>query len=432
MFLTFAIIMLAAIGAGAWWYMHRAPAVSTAPAIYKTAAEADQYVRFDMEAYDLIQTNYWETMPDATLSDFFKKSLDKATGGSATLATSTREGTADMLAAAFKAATSTDAKLHLAQNVVIVALFNLRPNGRNQLFSQAQEKQLRQEVSNINPGNDLYANLGLADNASSSAVDAAYAAKQATLAKATTTEAKQELAKVTYAHTVLAQPTAKQLYDAQKIEPTLFVKRTGTTLYMNMTRVSPTTLYEFAIAIETASTTPGMDSMIIDVRGNLGGALDFLQAFLGLFMGQNQYAFDLYAHDTYDPQRTTQAAYPLLTRYKQIAIITDDMTQSTAELTAATFKRYHLAILVGKTTHGWGTVENTYPITTDIDPSAKYALLLVNHITLSNDNQPIEGHGVVPDIDTTVSGWQSSVPRYFSSPSMIAAVRTYAAEAPQK
>jgi len=33
--------------------------------------------------------------------------------------------------------------------------------------------------------------------------------------------------------------------------------------------------------------------MIIDLRGNIGGDLDFPQAFLGLFIGPNQYAFDL-------------------------------------------------------------------------------------------------------------------------------------------
>jgi C-terminal processing protease CtpA/Prc len=106
------------------------------------------------------------------------------------------------------------------------------------------------------------------------------------------------------------------------------------------------------------------------------------------------------------------------------------MTQSTAELTVATFKRLHLAHVVGVTTRGWGSVENTYPLQTVIDPNTSYALLLVNSLTLRDDNQPIEGNGVVPDVSITDKNWESGLSQYFRSPSLISAIEKTVTQPP--
>jgi len=309
-------------------------------------------------------------------------------------------------------------------------LYNLQPAGRDNLLSSAAEKKLRQEVANVNPSTDLYQNLGLQKGASVADVQKAAAVETKTLAASSSPAAKVALQKVTYAAQVLTNTNSKTLYDTAQIEPTLFSHIIGKTLYLNMTKVSPTTLQEFALAIDTASTTPGLDSMIVDLRGNIGGALDFLQGFLGLFIGSNQYAFDLYHQGDYQVQRTTQPQFSELAHFTNIAILTDNMTQSTAELTTATFKKFHLAKVVGGTTRGWGTVENTYPMQTVIDPNEQYALLLVNSITLRDDNQPIEGRGVDPDIDTSKPNWQNLLSKNFTSSSIISALKQEATNAP--
>ena len=172
--------------------------------------------------------------------------------------------------------------------------------------------------------------------------------------------------------------------------------------------------------------------MIIDLRGNIGGSLDFPQYFLGLFIGPNQYAFDLYHQDDYNAQRTTAERSYELARYKEIAILTDGMTQSTAELLAATFKRMRLAVVVGSKTRGWGTVENTFPLTTVIDPSQTFSLLLVHSLTLRDDEQPIEQNGVLPDVDISQKNWQNELVNYFSSPAMISAVKQAVSQPPMK
>jgi curved DNA-binding protein CbpA len=411
----FIALVLTAIvgGTGAWaWYSHMGPFAGPAAAAHATPAEADPYVRFDMEAYDLIKKNYWMESSQYDLPKLFALSAQKVTNASTTLATSTREATAAMLGDVFKTATSTDERRQWAKDTLTIVLYNLVPVGRDQLLSQKQETQLRQEVANVNPQKDLYGDLGLAKGASQSAVDTAYKQKSAELAASSSPAAKAELQKVAYAHNVLGSGVSKTLYDQSQAEPTVFGHAIGRTLYLDVQQIAPTTLVEFAAAIDNASTTP-LDSMIIDFRGNIGGALDFARFFLGLFMGPNQYAFDLFSQAQYQPQRTPENIPKIseLGRYAHIVILADHMSQSTAELTSSVLRRYHLATVVGERTRGWGSVENTYKLETVIDADTTYALELVNSLTLGADQQPIEQNGIAPDIDVGSADWKSAVRR---------------------
>lgn len=427
--IAFGVIGILILGGLAFYFFHSAPK-------YKTPAESDPFVRFDMEAYDLISANYW--IPPGGFSQFkapelpnlFQLALQKVAGGDPALATSTRAATAVMLGDAFKNATSTDAKRSLAVTTLQVVLYNLTPAGRDELLSQQEETALRQNEANVNPANDLYGDLGLSKGASAAAINAAYATKSAALSATTSEAGKAELQKASYAHEVLSSAAGKALYDSAGVEPSVFPHILGHTLYLSFDKMSPTTLQEFATAVDNASTTPGLESMILDFRGNIGGDLSLAPAFLGLFIGNGQYAFDLYHQGAEEPQRTTEPVFPELSRYGDIAVLTDDMTQSTAELAASELKRYRLAHIVGTKTHGWGSVENTYPLTTSIDPSISYALLLVNSLTLGTDENPIEQNGVVPDVDTSSAGWQTALSGYFRSPSLISALKSEAGKPP--
>jgi C-terminal processing protease CtpA/Prc len=428
-----AVLVLVAAG-GAYYYHARSEPAAAAAAQYKTPQEASPYVRFDMDVYDIIKANYWQQVQDSDLAQLYQLSLGKALGASTTpaLPSADRTGVAQMLAAAMAQATSTAAQAQLAEQVATIALYNLAPAGRSGLLSQQQQTALRDEVSNVHPSTDLYGDLGLAKGASAQDVAQAYAQKESDLKNATSSDAQAELAQAAYADQVLTNTNSKSLYDQAQIEPTVFSRILGKTLYINMTQVSPTSLEEFAYAVDAASTTPGLDSMIVDLRGNIGGALDFTQAFLGLFIGENQYAFDLFHQGDYDVQRTTQPKFDELDRFADIAFLVDNMTQSTAELTTAVFKKFRLAHVVGVTTRGWGTVENTFPIEAPIDPTQTFSVLLVHSITLREDNQPIEGRGVDPDVDTSKAGWQSQLSQYFRSASLIAALKEYATQPPLK
>lgn len=427
--LAVAGVLLIAGGAYYWYSVY-----STGQVTLKTPEERDLYVRFEMEAFDSIKTNYWKKLEEADLAQLFQLSLAKAANLNAppALTTNDRAGTAKMLKDAFNSATSTEARKQLALNTLIVALYNLAPAGRNSLYTSKEETAMRQEVANVNPETDLYGDLGLFKGASVAEVDNAYEEKKAVLAQATTTEAKAELERLAYAHKVLANAENKIRYDEKKIEPTTFTRVIGKTLYISMDKISPTTLQEFGIAIDNASTTPSLSSMILDLRGNIGGALDFPAYFLGLFVGQNQYAFDLYKQGDYETQRTMIGKFDELARYKEIAILTDSMTQSTAEVLTAIFKHFNLARVVGTTTRGWGTVENTFPLQSVIDPGEKYTLFLVRYLTLRDDGQPIEGVGVDPDVNTNEKNWREQLGAHFHSQSLIDAISQTAGKPPLK
>lgn len=428
----FTFIVLVGLVFGGAYYVKKNKKPEVKPIVYKTTFESDEYVRFGMEVYDSILKNYWAPHSQYDLSNFFKLGVEKVSGKSYTLSSTTREATAEMLSLAISSATSTEAKKNLALNTAIVVLYNLQPLGRNGILSTQQETQLRQTVANIDTSKNLYQNLDLEKGATPEQVVKAYEKKDEELKKATTTEAKAKREEIAYVKKVLTNPQSKSLYDQAGIEPTIFSHKIGDTLYLYISKISPTTFGEFAYAIDSASSTKKLNSMIIDFRGNVGGSLDFLQNFLGLFVGPNQYAFDLFHQGDYQVQRTVQPKFPLLGRYKEIAIITDNMTQSTAELTAATFKRLRLAKVVGTNTRGWGTVENTYPVETVIDPNVKYTLLLVNSVTLRDDNQSIEGMGVDPNIRTTEKNWKTQLAETFNTNSLIEALKKTAGVAPLK
>jgi len=59
-------------------------------------------------------------------------------------------------------------------------------------------------------------------------------------------------------------------------------------------------------------------------------------------------------------------------------------------------------------------------------------MLLVNSLTLRDDNQPIEGNGVVPNVDTSHSDWKQHLSDYFNSPSLVSALEETAVGAPLK
>ena len=89
---------------------------------------------------------------------------------------------------------------------------------------------------------------------------------------------------------------------------------------------------------------------------------------------------------------------------------------------AASFKKFHIGVVIGEHTKGWGTVERVFPIDNQFSDKEKYSLFLVHSITLRDDNQPIEGRGVDPDIKISDPNWQSQLLQYFNNPALVTSV----------
>ncbi|MBI5466308.1 MAG: hypothetical protein HY974_03400, partial [Candidatus Kerfeldbacteria bacterium] len=98
-------------------------------------------------------------------------------------------------------------------------------------------------------------------------------------------------------------------------------------------------------------------------------------------------------------------------------------TQSSAEVMAATLKKYNVGVLMGGTTRGWGTIENVFPFKTILDPNETYSAFLVHSVTLREDGQPIEGRGVEPVIKLSEAKWPEQLLAYYNYPGLVEAVR---------
>lgn len=384
---------------------------------YQTKYEKDEFVRFDMEIYDIIVENYWQKVDEKELAELFRLSLGKALGGTEeVLPSKDRQGVAKMLASAIKRIEEPKRK-GLAVDTGIVVLANLYPNGRSGLLSDKQETEFRDNVNNINRDKDLYVMLGLASGASIEEVAKEYGEKKALLEKDNSAEAKEELERLSYAYTVLSDTNTKAIYDETKMEPSVSSRvLSGNALYLDLSNITPATFQEIAVKLDSIDKVSRPSGIIIDLRGNVGGALDFAKYFLALFQGPNQYAFDLFQQGELNVERTPAIAkIESLEDIEDIAILTDESTQSTAELMSATFKRFNRAKVIGTQTKGHGTVENTFPIETTFDDTEKYSVLLVHSLTLRDDGEAIEERGVDPDVDINKLGWQSEVSKIFRS-----------------
>jgi C-terminal processing protease CtpA/Prc len=401
--------LLSGLFGSGYWYAHSQLAAAAASAT-STPDVADAFVRFDMEVYDIIQENYWQKASDADMAQLFRAALAQvAADPTAALAVPDRTGTERMLAIAFERA-GTSTRKELAVNLAIAVLTTLSPQGRSGLLTDAQETQFRDHVANVDRSHDLYQDLGAPQGASQQEVSAAFSKREAELAASSSPEAKKALEQARYAKQVLIATTTKALYDEAKIEPSLKSAMPDVhTLYLDLRQITPGSFAEFQQTVAALPADSPVSGIIIDLRGNIGGTLDFARYLLGLFVGPNQYAFDLFHKGELALNRTPAEvpAIPALARMEHVALLVNGMTQSTAELTASIFERQRLGIIVGERTRGWGTVENTYPIKTDLGDGVHYAVLLVHSATIRPDGQSIENLGITPDVDTTAHDWRA-------------------------
>lgn len=345
---------------------------------------------FISEIYDKIKENYWNNISDAELKDLFKVATDK-NGGQVNASN--------------------------AAQIAQAVLASLNPPGRSGLFTTKQEQELKNKVENVNPEKDLYKDLGVSKEASKGAIDTAYQNKIKT--------EPEKINQLTYAKDVLTKEDTKARYDEKRVEPTIFAKviKPGI-LYVQFKKFSPTSYDEFTKAFEDYKGDTTLTALIFDLRGNIGGAIDSTAFYLGNFIGKNISAFDFYHKGEYVPFKTPTDKLSSISKYKQIVILVDNQTQSSAEMMAASFKKYHTGVVLGTPTKGWGTVEKVFPLENQFDPDQKYSMFLVHSVTLREDNQPIEGRGIEPDINIKAEDWENQLYKYFRNSQLIEAVKS--------
>lgn len=417
--LLFCFIFLAGAGS-TYFYLQKKGADRGLP-----TATPDPYRMFLGEVYDTIKENYWEKLDDTVLTNTFKLAHDRVTNTQPKLGAKNKEGVLSLLDQSLRGRSSAQKKEVVAQIAQLV-LGSLAPAGRNGLYTQKDEANLKNLVQNVNPEKNLYQDLGVGKDAPPETIKDEYEKKVAQLSplQESSPEAKKKLEQVQYAYQVLADQDKKSRYDSAGAEPTVFSKIIRPSiLHLYLKRFSPTTFDEFQKALNQKESTGDLDTLILDLRSNIGGAIDLLPYFLGPFIGQNQYAYEFLHQGEPTPYKTQTGWLPALTRYKKVVVLVDSQSQSTAELMASVLKKYNVGVLIGEKTKGWGTIEKVFELKNQIDPAEKYSVFLVHTLTLREDNQPIEGQGVEPTVKISDANWETQLLGYFNDPELNAAVK---------
>lgn len=376
----------------------------------------DIYIDFAMEIWDKVKENYWEKVTDDELSNIYLLAVDKISGVSHGLITRDRSGVERLLNDVNKDIT-TNKKKDFYATLGDMVLANLKPFGRSRLYAQKDEKALSQVVNNIDPGSDHLSTLGIGKSATDQQVVDAFKEKT----KEATTAAQK--AQVQKAYDVLKDPVARQNYELAGVEPTInYGQLSSTIFWVHLTKFSPNSLDEFVRVMDKADKTTTLDTLIFDLRGNIGGAIDQLPYFLGPFLGPDTYAYQFYHQGEKEDFKTKTGWLNSLVRYKKVVILIDENAQSTAEVMAASLKKYNVGVVVGTTTKGWGTVERVIPMDHQISTTDTYSIYLVHRVTLRDDGQPIEGRGVDPQISIKDPNWQKELLQRFNEPGIVKAV----------
>jgi len=360
-------------------------------------SESEIYLEFLSEVYDKIKQYYWDKITDEKLCDLFKRGSEKLTGTPQLLSSYEKKGVLQMLGSVIQGLDSLEKKKEFSAHLANIVLVNLEPLGRSKIFTTQQREDLVNNIQNINPETNLYETLEIEKGASEDEIKESFDKKSSDLEQESTPEAKKELKDLKYAYEVLSDTQKKEKYDTFGAEPTVLAKLVRPDIFhIYIQKFSPTTLEEFIKAADSVDNVEGLDTLILDLRSNIGGAITTLPQFLGPFIGKNQYAFEFFHQGETIPYKTPTGWLASLVRYKKVVILVDSQTQSTAELMAATLKKYNAGVLVGTTTKGWGTVEKIIELNTQIDPDEKYFTYIVSNLTIRDDGQPIEGKGVEP------------------------------------
>jgi len=389
----------------------------------------DKYVSFLFEVYDTIQKNYWDKIKDEQLINLYLLGAEKLTGKKQEIAVKDQKNLEKLLLQNIKEINEEEKKKEFTATLADIVLANLQPFGRSRLYSQKEEVDLKNRVKNINPEIDQYQVLEVKKDASAEEIKKAFEDKSSQLKTDTSDEGQQKLAQVNKAYEMLSDEKNRAIYNESGAEPTMEYKLlTPQIFYLHIKQFSPTTIEELVNVTQKVDKGETLDTLILDLRDNVGGAIDGLPYFLGPFIGNDQYAYQFFHQDVKEDFKTKIGWLPTLVRFKKVVVLVNENAQSSAEVMAAVLKKYNVGILVGTATKGWGTVERVFTLNNQFDPNTKYSVFLVHSLTLRDDNQPIEGKGVEPNINIKNEGWENELTKRFNSPVLTQKIKEIVAD----
>ncbi|KUK79594.1 MAG: Carboxyl-terminal protease [Microgenomates bacterium 39_7] len=425
---TLIIILVFIIGLGGGLYLsnHQDQIPVLNKLTDQSQEEQNRYLAFIKEVRQVILDNYWDSINEEQFTMLTVRAIEQLTAQPMGDRIKTYEELDEEILSILENYPDDEIREEFAVQLSDMILANLEPFGRSRLYSRQLEQELVEKVSNIDPEADHYQALGVDEQASDEEVAQAYQQQKEALEAEGTPEAQEKLAQVEAAHQTLADPITRERYDVAGVNPTMEWRLISPQIfYLRIKQFSPTTVQELLEVTEKVDNRDdNLDTLILDLRGNFGGAIDSLPYFLGPFIGNNQHAYQFLQQGKTTDYKTRTGWLPTLTRYKKVVVLIDDKVQSSAEVMADVIKRYNVGVLVGTTTMGWGTVERVFPLENQLSENEEYSLFLVHHLTLRTDGLPIESNGIEPMINIAQENWQQELYRYFNDQELVNTVES--------
>ena len=158
--------------------------------------------------------------------------------------------------------------------------------------------------------------------------------------------------------------------------------------YLKITAFSNTTYKQFREALESLE-KEGINGLVIDLRDNGGGYLNPAVEIAEMFVekGKNIYGLESKSNVEMYKDSTSES------RNYKVSIIMNGSTASASEILSAALKESYNAIIVGTTSYGKGTVQDTNKLSTG--GMVKYTTAY----WLTPNGNKINGKGITPDIN---------------------------------
>ena len=184
---------------------------------------------------------------------------------------------------------------------------------------------------------------------------------------------------------------------------------TSNTFYRNSKKIGYLKISIFAANTASQFTTKlkqleenGIDSLIIDVRNNTGGYLSNVATILELFMKKGEVLYKIESkNSTYDRKDSTEDKrdYP-------VTVLVNSSSASASEILASCFRDNRNSDIIGTTTYGKGTVQETVNV---LDNSM--AKITTKKWLTPNGNW-INGKGIEPTISVDLNNIYNQNPIY--------------------
>lgn len=162
--------------------------------------------------------------------------------------------------------------------------------------------------------------------------------------------------------------------------------------YIKVTKFSDTVGEQFDIKLKSLE-EQGINSLIIDLRNNTGGYLVGAKDIASLFLKEKSIVYSLQSNldTTHYKDETAEK------RDFKVAILINKNSASASEVLAGAFKHSYGATLIGTTSYGKGTVQQTSSITSNS---------MIKYTTakwLMPNGENIDGKGIKPDIEVEIN-----------------------------